>query len=153
MEYRRPKEGEKYRHFKGNVYRVLAIAKHSETLEELVVYEDTQGEHAVYARPIEMFISKVEKDKYPDVMQEYRFELIKKEDKRALLMDFLDLKTVEEKIYFLQHKREDLTEEFLELAAQCLDFTESKNGFEDRYYDLMRYLRTIEKYEGRRGGQ
>ena len=67
--------GKRYRHFKGTTHKVLAIAKHSETLEELVIYnhEDT-GE--VWARPKELFTSLVDKDKYPDVSQKYRFELI-----------------------------------------------------------------------------
>ncbi len=67
--------GKRYKHFKGTTHKVLAIAKHSETLEELVIYnhEDT-GE--VWARPIELFTSLVDKDKYPDILQEYRFEII-----------------------------------------------------------------------------
>ena len=67
--------GKRYKHFKVTTHKVLAIAKHSETLEELVIYnhEDT-GE--VWARPIELFTSLVDKDKYPDILQEYRFEII-----------------------------------------------------------------------------
>ena len=67
--------GKRYKHFKGTTHKVLAIAKHSETLEKLVIYnhEDT-GE--VWARPIELFTSLVDKDKYPDILQEYRFEII-----------------------------------------------------------------------------
>ena len=69
----KPKKGEKYRHFKGNVITVLEIAKHTETLEEMVVYEH-DGE--IWVRPLEMFLEKVDKEKYPEVMQEYRFQKI-----------------------------------------------------------------------------
>lgn len=62
-----------YRHFKGTVYRVMAIAKDSETLEELVVYEH-DGD--VWVRPYEMFNSLVDHDKYPEVLAKYRFEEI-----------------------------------------------------------------------------
>ena len=66
----KPKKFEKYRHFKGNIITILEIAKHTETLEEMVVYEH-DGE--VWVRPLEMFLEKVDKEKYPNVEQEYRF--------------------------------------------------------------------------------
>ena len=72
--------GARYKHFKGGIYRVQAIANHTETGETLVVYRDMygdeDGERKFYARPYDMFTSNVDKDKYPDVTQEYRFELI-----------------------------------------------------------------------------
>lgn len=67
-----------YRHFKGNIYKVLYLAKDSETLEDLVVYQDTSNETKIWVRKLDMFLSKVDKNKYPSVTQEYRFELIKK---------------------------------------------------------------------------
>ncbi len=54
--------GEYYRHFKGNVYRVLHIAKHSETLEEMVVYQAMYGERGVWVRPMAMFEEVIERD-------------------------------------------------------------------------------------------
>ncbi len=56
------KIGQKYRHFKGNEYLVLYVAKHSETLEELVVYQALYGEHGIWVRPLEMFLDKKEVD-------------------------------------------------------------------------------------------
>ncbi len=54
------KEGKKYRHFKGNEYLVLYIAKHSETEEELVIYQALYGERGIWARPLAMFEELVE---------------------------------------------------------------------------------------------
>ena len=65
-----------YKHFKGTIYEVIGIATHSETQEQLVIYRQTSDKNKLWARPLEMFISKVDKNKYPNVKQEYRFEPI-----------------------------------------------------------------------------
>ena len=64
----------KYRHFKGNEYEVLGTATHSETLEEMVVYRALYGERGVWVRPKAMFFSPVDREKYPDAPQAWRFE-------------------------------------------------------------------------------
>ena len=69
---RKIKIGKKYRHFKGNEYLVLHVAKHSETLEELVVYQALYGERGIWVRPLEMFLDKKE----VDGKLVYRFEEI-----------------------------------------------------------------------------
>lgn len=64
-----------YRHFKGDYYLVLNICKNSETNEECVIYQSLYGSGELWVRPLKMFLSKVDKNKYPNVNQEYRFEL------------------------------------------------------------------------------
>ena len=72
--------GKTYRHFKGNLYKVIDIVNDSEStgkeLKKVDIYEALYGEHLKWARSYDAFISKVDKDKYPDSNQIYRFEEI-----------------------------------------------------------------------------
>lgn len=64
-----------YKHFKGNYYIVIDIATDTETNKPMVIYRALYGNNELWVRPYKMFIEKVDKNKYPDVKQEYRFEL------------------------------------------------------------------------------
>ena len=64
-----------YKHFKGNYYIVNDIAIHSETKEKYVVYRVLYEDTTLYIRPLDMFLSEVDHEKYPDVKQKYRFQL------------------------------------------------------------------------------
>ena len=71
---RKIKIGKTYKHFKGNLYKVLDIANDSESDKKIVIYEALYGDHTHWARPYDMFNSFVDRVKYPNVEQKYRFE-------------------------------------------------------------------------------
>ena len=67
--------GRVYRHFKGDYYLVEDVACHSETGEAYVIYRKLYGDGGLWVRPLAMFLERVDREKYPDAGQEYRFEL------------------------------------------------------------------------------
>lgn len=69
-----------YRHFKGNFYWVFGVARHSETEEQLVVYRALYGDAGLWVRPLSLFTSPVDREKYPDAAQEKRFEKVPDEE-------------------------------------------------------------------------
>lgn len=95
MKDRTLEENDIVRHFKREtvdphttkyLYKIIGIATHSETKEKVMVYQALYDDFGLYVRPLDMFMSKVDKEKYPDIHQEYRFEKTKlsKEEQQSV---------------------------------------------------------------------
>ncbi|MFT3985572.1 MAG: DUF1653 domain-containing protein [Lachnospiraceae bacterium] len=168
-----PKEFQVYKHFRGTDYQVLAIAKHTETNEKLVIYRALYDPQKVYARPVEMFMSEISCKLYPDSQRRYRFELVTGDEKvpeikakvteqqitQALYEDyddsvidpelekFLDEKSYEKKLEMLIGLKKKADDEMLNTIAMSLDLEVTKTATDEKYKEILDCLKTLEKYE------
>ncbi|MCR4727117.1 MAG: DUF1653 domain-containing protein [Lachnospiraceae bacterium] len=143
---RDPAEREIYRHFKGNLYQIVTLAKHSETGEEMVVYRALYGEGETFVRPLDMFMEELDPAKYPDATQKYRFE------KMDAVIDpgveeFLDATEYEDKIRILTHIRSRVTDDMINIMAISLDLDIKDGKLEDRLDELFNCLSMRARFE------
>ncbi len=165
-----------YRHFKGMLYQIISLAEHSETGEQLVIYQALYGEFKIYARPLSMFTEKVDKEKYPNVSQEYRFELYRDTDSQSLqetfkeeeplpdirkeeepkeeeyvldplVLEFLDAQSYEERLNILTALHHRITDDMITTMAVAVDVEIEEGDIEQRYDELRRCLLLYDKFE------
>lgn len=148
-----PKIGSVYRHFKGNLYEVKAIAIHSETEEKMVVYQALYGDNITYVRPYDSFVSPVDKTKYPDATQEYRFMEERGEDELdidPLVMQFLETENFDEKFDILRRLHSRITKDQIAIMAMSLDVTVDDGELESMYKQLKTCVDTRRRFESTR---
>lgn len=166
-----PRAGEFYMHFKGKLYQIVTVAIHTETEEPLVVYQAMYGTFKTYARPLAMFLSEVDHEKYPDVQQTYRFQKVElcenagaelvdevtaqenecdeKEETADIepLLKFLDETDLHERLNILLQYRDQITETMLESMGMAMDCVLNGKTLEEKYYELDKVIRTKLQYE------
>ena len=164
-----PVEGELYRHFKGGLYRIVTIAQHTETQEGLVIYRSEDDPSKVWARPVTLFCSPVDRVKYPDAVQEMRFEKVTGDGKSVSpaapaaakasadgdeldpeVEAFLDAKSSIDRIHILSSLNHRLTDEMLITMATACDVELPEGDIRTKYQSLRESLVILGKYEGER---
>ena len=163
--------GEIYRHFKNKLYQIVTVAKHSETGESYVVYQALYGNFQTYIRPYDMFMSEVDRVKYPEVTQKYRFEKVEKvqnvadetptkevihipvvsedetEGVNPYLMEFFEQRTAAEKIEYLSSIRTKIDDRLINDIAASMDLTVDAGDIDIRYSSLISCLNTMARFE------
>lgn len=166
----KPVPGTFYRHFKHNLYQVIAVATHTETGEEMVVYQALYGDYKIYVRPLSMFLSPVDREKYPDADQEYRFERVEpgkagmEKESRGMMAPeaeeetqkpsewlerFLDADKAKEQLALLRAMEGHVGQR--ELDCICLSLgipADSKKTIHQQLDDIRKAVSLQERYDG-----
>ena len=142
------KAGEYYRHFKGGQYQVTAIARDANTEEKVVVYQALYGEEEFWVRPYDEFASEVDREKYPDAEQTWRFEKIEENtDLNPMLLRFLEAESYRDKLELFQAWDGCVDGQLLESIAVSLDITLGQGTVRDKYREILNCLKTMEHFE------
>lgn len=167
---RTPRPGEIYRHFKNKLYQVVAVAEHTETGERLVVYQALYGTYGIFARPFSMFIGEVDREKYPQAAQKYRFEKVEaaelpgdnemgtvqgcepefQTDLNPLLLPFVEAADIEVKMELLGAMEGKVSQEDLDILYEALDLPRGTGDTEEQLHSIRQYLEMRKKFDGRR---
>lgn len=142
------KQGEYYRHFKDITYQVLAIARHAETEEKMVVYQSVDDEQQVLVCSYDAFVGEVDHKKYPDAGQTYCFEKIEPPtEANPLLLRFLDMETYRDKLELFQSWEAYADENLMESIAASLDIALGSKTVPEKYREILNCLKTMEHFE------
>lgn len=140
--------GEYYRHFKDRLYQIIAIARDANTEERVVVYQAMYGDEDIWVRPYEEFISEVDREKYPDAVQRYRFEKVEeKTESNPLLLRFLDAETYADKLEMFQAWEGYADDQLLESIAVSLDIALGSGTTREKFRQILNCLKTMEHFE------
>ena len=161
-----PRQGEIYQHFKDKPYQIIAVATHTETGETMVVYQALYGDFKTYVRPLDMFMSEVDREKYPDVKQERRFELRKEtgeqeklspaptevpeEKVNHILLQFLDAASYYKKLEVISSNLKYMNDRLINDMAVSLDCTVEEGPLDHRVQELLACLKAMSRFEDRR---
>ena len=151
-----PVAGQIYKHFKGNLYKVLAVAVHTESEEKLVVYQSVENPDRVFARPLEMFMSDIDRFRYPLIRAKYRFTLVSEPEEETNGEETKEEETKEETLNE-DTRGEDVKDEETEEQSDDDSAVYKYNGelvidpYVERVLDEKEFSKKIEFFEMLRG--
>lgn len=162
---RMPRPGDFYQHFKDKIYQIITVAAHSETGEKMVVYQALYGNFGTFVRPLDLFLSEVDHEKYPGAKQKYRFERKALESEQPVkedclqrpekeinknLLAFLDARSYHEKLEVLEERKDQFSQAELLAICEIMEIGRPDSEPEEKYYAVKKYLELQNKYEGSR---
>lgn len=170
-----PQPFEQYHHFKGKDYQVITLATKEDDGQQLVIYQALYDDHKIWARSLSSFLGKVDRDKYPDATQTWRFVRLGDEEEQLVdvtaeagddtaaisdnpedgdlegmdsrVLDFLDADSNMERLDILASLHADITDDIIDTLAVASGLEIEPGPVETRYHDLRECLVTISKYE------
>lgn len=151
-----PVAGQIYKHFKGNLYKVLAVAVHTESEEKLVVYQSVDNPDRVFARPLEMFMSDIDRFRYPLIRAKYRFTLVSEPEEETNGEETKE-EEIKEETLNEDTKEEDVKDEETEEQSDDDSAVYKDNGelvidpYVERVLDEKEFSKKIEFFEMLRG--
>ena len=151
-----PVAGQIYKHFKGNLYKVLAVAVRTESEEKLVVYQSVDNPDRVFARPLEMFMSDIDRFRYPLIRAKYRFTLVSEPEEETNGEETKEEETKEETLNE-DTKEEDVKDEETEEQSDDDSAVYKDNGelvidpYVEGVLDEKEFSKKIEFFEMLRG--
>ena len=172
MERHIPRPVEQYLQFEHKPCPILCIAIDAKTRQKMVVYQELYGEFERFVMPLELFMGEVDKEKYPKAEQKYLCEYVERipetqtrdpdtgasseetdsgeEQANPVLLEFLDVDTLEEKYQILKSLRNSITDRLIDDFAVVLDLVIPEEDTDSRYQQLLNSVRTKQKYESNR---